>query len=96
MLSMQFWQKIDLQDMINFTIKYDGIYYPYRELETLSFGEVLVGTTDLEKVLMDEDMCECVSDEATVIDQQIFYYIESFQMEFSDDELLELIEKEVI
>lgn len=80
-------------------IRWDGREYPSKTL-TIFQGEpneeeVLVSTVDLENELLDDEKEEYRKkpEEAEHLDNQIYYYLESEEMQLSDEEIIAILEK---
>lgn len=76
-------------DYINFQNK----KFPLRELEIYNSNSVFISTTELNNLLMTVNGCY-VSNEAELIDENIYYYVEPHQISLSDKKLQKLIVKE--
>jgi hypothetical protein len=75
-------------------INFQNRKFKLREIELPEIGNVLISTTLLNELLLNEDG-KYVSDKAAVIDENIFYFVDNKQIEFSNLELVDLITKEV-
>ncbi len=70
-------------------IKFKGVSYPVRHLDLPEFGEVTVGTTDLEDRLFPNG--EYVSREAENIDSIIFCYVSNKEIQLETSQLKTLV-----
>ena len=77
-------------DKINFQNK----EFKVREVELPEIGNVFISTNSLNELLLNNDG-GYVSDEAITADENIFYFIDDSEMELTDDELINLITKEL-
>ena len=59
------------------------------------FGEVDVAPASLNDKLMDETG-RYISEEACLIDEQIFFYVDDAVMHYDDDDLIKYLEEEVL
>ena len=75
------------------TIKFENKEFKVRELNLAGFGHVLISTTLLNDLLFHEG--NYVSDEAAYIDEQIFYFVEVKQIDLRENELINLLVKEI-
>jgi hypothetical protein len=75
-------------------LKYKNSQYRIRALYHKEFGEVLIATLSLADKLISDDG-KYFSDEARIIDEQIFYYVEPYQIKLPDSELHRLVTVEV-
>jgi len=73
------------------SIKYSGKTFELRELNLKEFGEVLIASTELSDLLMNDEGDDYGSEEARYIDEQICYFVTPEQMKTQDDLLLALI-----
>ncbi len=71
-------------------INFQNQFFPLRELEISNANAVLISTTALNSLLM-TDSGAYVSTEAELIDECIYYYVESSQITLSKRKLLQLI-----
>ncbi|HEY8690711.1 MAG TPA: hypothetical protein VIM07_15855 [Chitinophagaceae bacterium] len=76
------------------TIEFQKKQYRIREINLPKFGEVLISTTSLNDVLLKNG--NYVSNEASTIDEQIFYFVNEREINFSDKKLINLITTEVL
>lgn len=76
------------------TINFQNKEFKTRKLELPVIGNVLISANSLNKLLLSEDG-GYVSDEAIAVDEKIFYFVEDNEMKLSDNELINLITKEV-
>ena len=71
-------------------IKFQNREFKAREIELSEIGTVLVSTNSLNELLLDKSG-SYVSDEAILIDESIFYFVEESEIELSSNELTNLI-----
>lgn len=71
-------------------IIFQNINYKIRELNLPKFGDVLISTTSLNEKLFDLTG-KYVSDEALLIDEQIFYFVEECEIDNDLSILTELL-----
>lgn len=77
-------------EMIEFNeVVFQGETYKTREVQVPLTCSCLIGTEDLEAVLMDDD--DFVSEEAMKIDERICYYVTNEEMNLPEDELSALL-----
>lgn len=76
------------------TINFQNNEFKVREIELPKIGNVLISTNSLNESLLNEDG-GYVSDEAIIVDEKIFYFVDDNEMELSNDEFINLITKEV-
>jgi hypothetical protein len=76
------------------TINFENKEFKVREVELPEIGNVLISTNSLNELLLNEDG-GYVSDEAIAVDENIFYFVDDKEMRLSNDELINLITKEV-
>lgn len=76
------------------TIKFNNKHYGLRKL-LFPFGTRLVATTDLNESLFDMKSLDYVSEEARVIDESIYFFVESEQLKLDDEKLVDYILKNV-
>ncbi len=65
-----------------------------REIEISEFGNVLISTNSLNKLLMNEDGSYS-SNEAQVVDEQIFYFVEDHEIDLDEEVLIKAIALEL-
>lgn len=75
-------------------IEFQNKEYKVREIEIPEFGNVLISTNSLNELLLNESG-SYISEEAIAVDERIFYFVEENEIEFSDEELINLIISEV-
>lgn len=75
-------------------IEFQNNQYKVREVEIHEIGNVLISTTSLNHLLLNDDG-SYVSDEAISIDESIYYFVDKNDIELSDDELISLLTTEV-
>jgi hypothetical protein len=76
------------------TINFGNKEFLVREIELSEIETVLISTNSLNELLINENG-SYFSDEAISIDENIFYYVNDNEIRFSDEELINLIEKEL-
>lgn len=74
-------------------INFQSKIFPLRELEISYSNPVFISRTELNNLLMTENGAY-VSREAELIDERIYYYVESSQILLSNRKLLKLIVEE--
>jgi hypothetical protein len=75
-------------------IMFKNAWYVTRDLNLPSFGYVVISTTELRNLLLDDD-CEYTSDEARYIDEQIFYFVEEDEIKMTSKSLSKLIRNQL-
>lgn len=76
------------------TINFQNKKFKIRELELPEIGNVLISTNSLNESLLNESG-GYVSDEAIVVDENIFYFVNDNKIKLSNKELMNLIIKEI-
>jgi hypothetical protein len=76
------------------TINFQNKEFKVREVDFPEIGNVLISTNLLNDSLLNE-YSGYVSDEATVVDENIFYFVDDNEMKLSDEELINLITQEI-
>ena len=76
------------------TIKFQNKEFKIREVNIPEIGNVLISVNSLNKLLMNEDG-GYNSNEAITADENIFCFIEDYEMKLSDVELINIITKEI-
>ncbi len=76
------------------TIEFQKKQYRIREINLPKLGEVLISTTTLNEVLLENG--NYVSNEAARIDEQIFYFVNEREITFSNKKLINLVTTEVL
>ncbi len=76
-------------------VKFKDVEYIIREIELPELGIVLVSTNDLNNALMDNG-CDYISEEAKNIDEEIFYFVEKNEILLKDEELINIISREIL
>lgn len=71
------------------TINFNGKNYPARHID----GHI-VSVENLEEVLLNDD-CDYVSDKAKEIDEEIYFYVPSNVISYSDENLSRYLEQNV-
>lgn len=75
-------------------IEFQNNQYKVREIELPEIGNVLISTTSLNQLLLNDDG-SYVSDDAISVDERIYYFVEEIEIELPDDELINLLTSEV-
>ena len=75
------------------TIKFNQREYPTLLLN-FPFGERMISVAKLNDNLMNEDG-SYVSENARLVDEDIFYFVDEEDLNLSDDELVQLILSEI-
>jgi hypothetical protein len=75
-------------------ILFENIEYKTREITLKNFGNVLISEEILNDKLMNINGAY-FSDEALRIDEKIFFFVNSFDIDLPDEKLVELILKDV-
>ncbi len=76
------------------SITFQSTKYKSREIQLSAFGDVLISTTTLNRNLFDKNDCY-VNDEACVIDEQIFYFVEENEITLPEKSLKKLLLKQI-
>ena len=76
------------------TINFQNKEFKLRELELPEIGNVLIATNSLNESLLNE-YGSYVCDEAIIVDEKIFYFVNDNEMRLSDKELMNLINEEI-
>lgn len=76
-------------------IIFEDNIYPVREIHHPKYGLVLIGNMTLLDQLMDEKG-DWVSYEAEMVDEQIYFYVEDYQMYLNKHELKKLVTKNFV
>lgn len=72
------------------TIQFQNKEFRVREIEFPDMGFVLISTKSLNKLIMNENG-GYVSDEASLIDESIFFFVEEEEIKSTNQELINLI-----
>ncbi len=72
-------------------ITFNGKNYTTRELRLPEFGDVTVAGISLEQALLIND--KYISQEARLIDEGIFFYVEDNLLDLKERELIAYVEK---
>lgn len=75
-------------------ITFQNQNFGVREIQISEFGNVLISTNSLNKLLMNEDGSYS-SKEAQEIDEQIFYFVEDCEIDLDEKGLIEAITLEL-
>ena len=76
------------------TIEFQNIRYPIREIKLPKVGEVLISTTSLNEALLKKG--NYVSENAVIIDELIYFFVNEREITLSDKSLINLIKNEVL
>ena len=76
------------------TINFQNKEFKIRKIELPEFGNVFISVISLNELLLNKNG-GYISEEANIIDEQIFYYVDDFEIEFDDEVLIKLIKLEV-
>ena len=76
------------------TIQFNNRDFRVKEIELPEFGNVLISTNTLNKLLLKEDG-SYVSDEAEAVDEKIFYFVEDNEIELSQEEIILIVNSEL-
>jgi len=76
-------------------LKFDQTTYLIRTIPTPVFGEVDVASVSLNDKLM-EVAGRYISEEARLIDEQIFFYVDDDVLHNSEEYLIKYLEEEVL
>jgi len=69
-------------------------FYPIREIKIPGYGNVIVSTSNLNSKIISEDG-SYFSEFASILDEDIFYYVEPNQIMFEESRLINLIMSEL-
>lgn len=75
-------------------ITFQNQNFKVREIEISEFGNVLISTNSLNELLLNEDGSYS-SKEAQVIDEQIFYFVEDYEIDLDKEGLIKAIALEL-
>lgn len=76
------------------TINFQNTKFKIREIELPEIGNVLISTTSLNELLLNKDG-NYISNEANIIDDKIYFFVDHKEIELSNVELVNLIIKEI-
>ena len=76
------------------SIIFQSTTYKLREIQLPVFGDVLISTTSLNRVLFDKN-AGYVNEEACDIDEQIFYFVEEDEIILPSKSLVKILLKQV-
>jgi hypothetical protein len=76
-------------------IAFESIDYKLREIYIPILGKVFISTTRLSKALLRNDS-SYVSDEAEIIDEKIYFFVEDHEIELPNKELQNLVRLQTI
>ena len=68
------------------SISFQNKEYKIREISVPDFGERLISTNNLNEILFDEQG-SYVSEEAEIVDNAIFYYVEENEIDLKESDL---------
>lgn len=77
------------------TIMFNGMQYKARVIKVKTFGERLIAGESLEEKLLDEKG-NYVSDEARLVDESVFFYVEDKWLNADDEQLETKVRKEIV
>jgi len=75
-------------------IEFQNNQYKTREIELPEIGNILISTTSLNQLLLNDDG-GYVSDEAISVDERVYYFVDENEIELSDYELIDLLTSEI-
>ena len=76
------------------TVTFNGKTYKTKSVQIPNWGWCTIGSSSLEDALMQDG--KYVSDEARVVDEGIFYYVDDARFNrYTSSELVEVVEREV-
>ena len=75
------------------TINFQNKEFKVREIELSEIGNILISTNSLNESLLNKNG-GYISDDAITLDENIFYFVNDNEIELSNDELINLINKE--
>lgn len=76
------------------TIEFQNKEFKVREIELSEFGNVLISTNSLNQLLLN-DYGGYISDEAKIVDEKIFYFVENNEIELNEEELIKSVTLEL-
>lgn len=76
------------------TIEFQNQTFKLREIALPSFGNVLISTNSLNELLLN-DYGGYISNEAQIVDEKIFYFVEDNAIELSTEELINVLTSEL-
>ena len=68
--------------------------FKIREIQLPEFGNVLITTDSLNKLLLTEEG-NYISSDAEAIDEKIFYFVEDNEIELGEKELIKVIDSQL-
>lgn len=77
------------------TITFNGKAFPIRKIKLPIYGNVLIGITELNSLLIN-DKGSYTSAEAKEIDQQIYYFVEPEELLLPEEKLIRLVMEQCI
>lgn len=77
------------------SITFNGKAYPVREITLPNYGNVLIGITELNSLLIN-DKGGYASAEAKEIDQQIYYFVEPEELLLPQEKLVRVVVEQCI
>ncbi|MDX2174274.1 MAG: hypothetical protein SFY56_14325 [Bacteroidota bacterium] len=78
-----------------FSIHFQNKDFKVRELDLPEFGSVLISTTSLSNLIVDENG-NYLSDEAIAIDEQLFFFVEENEIDLDENELITIINSAIV
>jgi len=76
------------------TIKFETKTFKIREIDLPKFGNVVISTTTLNQLLMNDDG-GYTSNEAEMVDEQIFYFVDENELEYEQGKLIKLVSRQL-
>lgn len=77
-------------------LKFDQTSYLIRTVTSPAFGEVEVASASLNNELLNAIGSGYISEEARLIDEQIFFYVDDAVLHNADEYLIKYLEEEVL
>lgn len=77
-----------------FTINFQNKDFKIRELDLPEYGNVLISTTSLSDLIIDEKG-NYLSNEAQILDEKIFYFVKDKQIDLDENKLISQLLKEL-
>lgn len=76
------------------TIRFENKVFKIRKIDLPEFGNILISTTNLNQLLMNEDG-GYTSGEAEIVDEQIFYFVDENEIEYEQDKLIKMLSRQL-
>ena len=76
-------------------LEFNNTNYPIREINLPEYGNVMIATTSLNDVLMD-NKGSYVSYQAEQIDEQIYFFVEDEKIVLEENEIVKVLLAEVL